>query len=178
MKNVCWIALILLVMVPAMGGAQTADDQYDYKGGDKEFTFVGGGNSGSDFEGNIVSLEGRLGYFFSEYFAFNIRQACSYMDFVNAGNGWTASTRLGLDVNFDFNRFKPFLGASFGGVYGDYITERFIAGPEVGFKYFVNSTTYFLTLVEYQFLFDDVDEADDHFDDGSYEYTFGLGFRF
>lgn len=178
MKNVCIIAILLLVMFPVAAGAQGDEGEYDYRGGDREFTIVGSGNSDKDFEGTTFSFEGSLGYFLSEYFSFNIRQGYSYQDFAGGGSDWAASTRLGLDYNFDLDRFKPIVGASFGGVYGDTITDQFVAGPEAGVKYFANTTTFFLFLLEYQFLFDDASEADDNFDEGRFIYTLGLGFKF
>lgn len=56
--------------------------------------------------------------------------------------------------------------------------ESFIAGPEAGIKYFVNDTTFINLGVEYEFVFEDADKADDAFDDGRFVYLLGIGFRF
>ncbi len=70
-----------------------------------------------------------------------------------------------------------FVGVSIGYLYGDNVNDTFIAGPEVGLRYFINDTTFVNMLVEYEFLFEDADEVDEQFDDGRYVYTVGLGVR-
>jgi hypothetical protein len=85
---------------------------------------------------------------------------------------------VGVDFNFPFERYVPYLGATIGYLYGDdSVDEQFIAGPEAGLKSFVNDTTFILAAVEYQFLFDDADDADEAFDDGRFVYTLGIGFK-
>ena len=52
-----------------------------------------------------------------------------------------------------------------------------MAGPEGGVKYFVNNTTFIFGSVQYQFFFEDDDDAEDSFDDGQWVYALGIGFR-
>jgi hypothetical protein len=47
-------------------------------------------------------------------------------------------------------------------------------GLEGGLKYFVNSTTFVLGRLEYQWLLDDDEEG---FDDGQWVYVVGIGFK-
>lgn len=164
----------LLILLPLTAGAQM--EGYDYERGQMEFTLAGSGQSDESFDGATLGFEATLGYFLTEHWEGVIRQGFAFAD-VSGGSDWNASTRVGVDYNFDFGRFKPLLGASLGYVYGDEINDQFIAGPQAGLKYFVNATTFLYGLVEYEFLFDDADEADDNFDDGRFVYTVGIGFK-
>jgi hypothetical protein len=101
----------------------------------------------------------------------------TFNDVTGSDDEWAAATRVAVDYNFDMGRFWPFVGGSFGYVYGDAVEDTFVAGPEVGLRYFVNETTFVLGLVEYEFFFEDSDEAEDAFDDGRFVYTLAMGFR-
>ena len=69
------------------------------------------------------------------------------------------------------------LNADIGYRYGD-VHNTFVAGPEGGVKYFVNSTTFVQFNVNYQFFFDNnTDSAGDAFSDGQFLYSLGIGFR-
>ena len=57
-------------------------------------------------------------------------------------------------------RWWPFVGGSLGYIYGDAVSDTWVAGPEAGVRYFVNETTFILGLVEYEFFFDNADEAE------------------
>ena len=45
-------------------------------------------------------------------------------------------------------------------------------------KFFVNTTTFITAGIEYQFLFEGTNDADDNFDDGRFVYLLGIGFTF
>ncbi|MGH7215097.1 MAG: hypothetical protein ACREIT_10075 [Tepidisphaeraceae bacterium] len=47
-----------------------------------------------------------------------------------------------------------------------------------GVKFFVNSTPFIFLMAEYQFFFEDSDDAGDAFDDGQFVYSLGIGLRF
>ncbi len=173
-KAAIFLLGILLILTPLTAGAQAED--YSYRPGQMEFTLSGSGSSDEEFDGTVLSVEAGLGYFLTESWEGFIRQGFAFAD-VPGGSDWAAATRLGVDYNFDFGRFKPLIGATIGYVYGDEINDQFIAGPQIGLKYFANLTTFVYGLVEYEFLFDDADEADDAFDDGRFVYTVGIGFK-
>ena len=59
----------------------------------------------------------------------------------------------------------------------DGVKEQFIAGPELGLKAFLTPKAFVYVNAEYQFLFDDADQADDNFNDGRFVYSLGLGFK-
>ena len=78
------------------------------------------------------------------------------------------------DYHLDLGRFWPFFGANLGYVYGEDVSDTWALGLEGGLKYFVNSTTFVLGRVEYQWLLDDDDEG---FGDGQWVYVVGIGFK-
>lgn len=144
--------------------------------GDKEMTLSGSGTSDNDFDNTTFSADLGLGYFFSENLEGVFRQNVAVVD-TPGGSDWNGSTRVGADFNFDLDKWRPYVGATIGYLYGDTVKESFIAGPEVGLKAFVNDTTFIIAGVGYDFVFEDADDADDAFDDGRFIYNLGIGFR-
>ncbi len=160
---------ILCLILPAATFAQ------GFSQGDKALTLTGSGSSDNEFVDNVFNVEANLAYFFTDNVEGAIRQ--SFARFDEEGNDWAASTRVALDYDFDVGNWGPFIGVSFGYRYGEATSDTWVAGPEAGVRYFVNDTTYILGLIEYQFFFDESDNADDAFDDGAFIYTLGIGFR-
>ncbi len=148
-----------------------------YKEGDLELTLGGNGSSDEQFNGTVFNIEAGLGYFMSKNFETIWRQGISYAD-APGSNNWNGSTRFSLDYHFDLSRLYPYLGANIGYLYGDTVEEQFIAGPEGGIKYFVNTKTFITCGVEYQFFFKNKDEADENYNDGRFVYILGIGFKF
>lgn len=169
-RKISMVVLLGFFLAPCAAMAQ-------FQMGDKELTLNGNGSSDDDFDNTVFSVEAGLGYFFNKNLEGLVRQGVSVVDIPGSNDLWNGSTRLGLDYHFDLQQWQPFLGASIGYLYGDSVEETFIAGPEVGVKAFVNTTTFILASVEYQILFEDADEADDQFDDGRFVYNLGIGFR-
>ena len=64
------------------------------------------------------------------------------------------------------------------GAITDNTDEAFVVGPEAGFKFYALQKTFILGQMEYQFAFEDVDDADEAADDGQFVYTLGIGFNF
>ena len=169
-RKIFVVAMLGFLLAPCAAMAQ-------FQMGDKELTLSGNGSSDDQFDNTAFSMEAGLGYFPSNNLEILLRQGVSVLD-VPGDNLWNGSTRLGLDYHFDLQTWQPFLGVSIGAIYGDNVKDQFIAGPEVGVKAFVNTTTFILASVEYQILFDDTDEIDDLYDDGRYVYNIGIGFKF
>lgn len=142
-----------------------------------ELTLVGSGSSDESFDGTTLSTEAAVGYFISDNMELVVRQGISFAD-RPGDNDWNGSTRGAFDYHFDMYPLYPFIGANFGMLYGDTVEEQFIAGPEGGLKCLVNDTTFLFGLIEYEFLFDDAEDADDNFDDGRFVYSIGIGFTF
>jgi hypothetical protein len=164
------IVVAALLLVPTLS--------YGYfEEGDKEITLSGSASNGSDFDGVFIGANGSIGYFVTDNLELSVRQSLTYTD-VGVSSALNGSTRVAGDFHFDLEAWQPFVGANFGYVYGDAVSDTFEAAPEAGIKWFVNSTTFVFAMVEYQFFFDEADEADNAFEDGQFLWTLGIGFRF
>src|SRR5688572_13475039 len=163
------IGALGLFLMPAAAQAQ-------FDEGDWEMTLTGSGTSDNDFDATTLAFDVGIGYFFTDGLEAGVRQGLGVAD-TGGDSSWAGSTRVFLDYHFDLDRWQPYIGASFGYIYGDDTHETFIAGPEGGVKYFVNSTTFIFASIEYQFLFDEADDAEDSVDDGLFVYGLGIGFK-
>ena len=169
-------ALAALFSLPAATQAQVENPW--------ELTLGGGATNSNDFDGFSGDIRGSIGYFFTENLELSLRQSVQYNDIGGAagdGSAWNASTRVAFDIHFplgDRGHIVPFVGGNIGFVYGESVVDTWAAAPEVGLKIFLNSTTFVFVQGEYQFFFEDGDDADDAFDDGAFVYSVGLGLRF
>jgi hypothetical protein len=155
----------------------TASFAQGFVQGDKTMHLGGSGSSDNDFIDNDWSIAGSLGYFFTDEWEAFFRQDVIFNDVAGSDDNWIGDSRIGANYNFDMGRWWPFVGAQIGYVYGDVVDDTWVAGPSGGVRYFVNDTTYILGRVEYEFFFDDTDEAEEALDDGRFIYTVGIGFR-
>jgi hypothetical protein len=172
-KKALYLVSAVLLMAPVSAFAQSGNP---YQKGVREFTVVGSGSSDESFDNTALNTSLSIGQFFTDRLQGAIRQDISFSDI--GSSNWNGSTRLVADYHFGSGRLVPLLGITLGYIYGDNVKEQFIAGPEAGLKFFMNSTTFVYGLIEYQFLFDDADDADDSFDDGRWVYGLGLGMTF
>ena len=161
---------VLCLILPAGAFAQ------GFNQGDKAVLLNATGASENDFDSTIFSIEGELGYFFSPRIEGAVRQSIQFSNIEGIGSATNASTRAAGDYHFDLGRFWPFAGASLGYVYGDNVTDSWEAGLEGGLKFFVNSTTFILGRLEYQWFLNG-HHAEDGFNNGQWFYTIGIGFR-
>jgi outer membrane protein W len=169
-----------LLVVAAMALLPAAAANAQFQAGDWELTLGGTGSNGPDFNGTTFNVNGSLGYFLTKELEVGVRQGIGYTDIGNAGgdgSAWVASTRVALDYHFDLNKIQPYIGANIGFVYGDGVHDTWEAAPEAGVKFFVNSTTFIQLSVEYQFFFDQDDDASEAFSDGQFVYGLNIGFR-
>lgn len=147
--------------------------------GTNEFSVSGAGTSDKNFDNNAFTMNLMFGRYMSEGNLLGVRQLASAVNNQEAEEtDWNGSTRLFYDFHFDMDHWKPFLGVSVGYIYGETLEESWIAGPELGLKYYPLTNTFIAAQLEYQFLFDDADEADDQFEDGVYIYSLGMGYNF
>ncbi len=146
--------------------------------GDKEITLGGAGSSDKDFDDTVFSVQGSWGQYLSEASLWGVRQTVNARDTEGESVKFDGSTRVFYDYHFGTGKARPFIGASIGGVYGDRVDETFMAGPEVGFKYWVQDKTFITAMAEYQFLFKSGSDAQDRYDDGVFLYSIGIGFNY
>lgn len=173
-------ATTLLALLPAIA---TAQEGREYRGGARagnhEITLSGTGNNNNDFNAGSLGITGSYGYYFTNAVELSLRQSFSWSGADNSDDNWSGSTRIAADYHFLTNgRFRPFLGVNIGYIYGDSVNNTGTIGPEIGFKYFVNDTTFVLVQSEYQVFFDSGNSVSNAFDDGAFQHTIGLGFVF
>jgi len=158
-----------IALLPTVANAQP-------KQGDWELTLGGAGSNNQDFDAGSATVNLGLGVFATDWLEIVLRQSVGYND-PGTGTFWTGSTAIAADIHFDMDRFQPFIGVAFGYAYGDQ-PDTFFAGPEAGVKVYVNPRTFVFLSVQYQFFFEDADDADDAFEDGAFVYGLGIGFNF
>lgn len=153
----------------------------DFQQGDFELTLGGNATGGRDFDGIAGGINASLGYFATDQLELGVRQSVNYTDVgtaPDAGGQLSGSTRVFGDFHFDMGQWQPYVGANIGYVYGDGTADTWAAAPELGVKYFLNSTTFVFAAAEYQFFFDEADNVDDSFSEGQFIYSLGLGVKF
>jgi hypothetical protein len=168
--------MLILVSVPRVAAAE------EYDRSPWEFTLAGTGTSDKEFDNNSVGVDIGLGFFLGP-FDLGVRQSLNYASTSTAfgdTDAFDGSTRAFADFEIEIGPFAPFIGANIGYVYGDFVKDQFIAGPEGGLKIYFheNHDVFIFGRIEYQFFFEDSDQADDAFEDGQFVYTIGVGFRF
>ena len=159
-----FVVLAVVALLPAFAMAQPSE-------GDWELTLTGNGGSNHDFDTTQLGASASLGYFIMKPLEVGIRQSMSYATSDSLDEDLLGgSTRLFVDWHFDLDAFQPFVGASLGYAYGDFIDEEScFAGLEAGLKYFLHKDTFIYGLVEYQWLLDEGCE------EGEWVYSLGIG---
>ena len=166
-----------LMVVAALALLPAAVAQAQFQAGDYSLSLSGNGSNGPDFNGATFGVNADIGYFLTKEWEVSLRQSVDYNDIGVQGGNLAFGTTIGVDYHFDMGRWQPYVGANIGYRYGD-VNNTFVAGPEGGVKYFVNSTTFVQFNVNYQFFFDNnTDSAGDAFSDGQFLYSLGIGFR-
>ena len=143
-----------------------------------EFVLFGSGASDKDVSHGSAAVSGSLGYFLGDHLELAFRQDVIFSDTPAAGSNTHASSRLAADFVFGAGTFQPFLGGNIGYVYGDAVRDTWEAAPEGGIKLFLRSHTFLQLMAEYQFFFQNDDEVNAAFDNGSWVYSLGLGMTF
>jgi Outer membrane protein beta-barrel domain len=177
--------LVLLALTAApglvLGESSMSNETTGAVAGEKEITLSGTGSSDRNIDAGSFGMSGDLGWYITDQFVAGVRQSVSYASVEGDSNKddfWNGATRGYVDYHFSDSAFRPFLGASLGGFYGDGISDSGFAGVEAGAKYYVLPKTFLLGRAEYQWFFRDTDDADNNFDDGAWAYTVGLGYNF
>jgi hypothetical protein len=174
------LATTLIALLPTVAFAQEGREyRAGARAGNHEITLSGTGTNNNDFDSGSFGISGSYGYFMTNAFEVAVRQGFNWAGANNEDDTWNAATRLAADYHFlTAGRFRPFIGVSIGYLYGDGVRDTGFGGPELGFKYFVNDTTFVLVQSEYQFFFRSSNDVGNNFDDGAFQHTIGLGFVF
>ena len=148
-----------------------------FEAGDVDLNLAAQGANGPDFDAFAASANAQIGYFATDALEVGIRQTVSYQD--SAGSTLGGTTAVFVDYHFEVaENLFPYVGANIGYAYGDLFNDTFFAAPEAGVKYFVSDAAYIFGSAQYQFFFEDADDADDSFSDGQFLYTVGIGLVF
>lgn len=178
--NTAAITFCFVSALPMAASAQYLETRP--RQGDHEFSISGTGSSDQSFNSGSFGVTSDLGWYLQDQMVVGLRQSINYASIEGESiedDFWNGSTRGYLNYQFLGDRARPFVGGSLGGIYGDGVKDSAFAGLEVGLKYYVQTETYLLTRVEYQFLFSSTSDATDAFqDDGIWAYTVGLGYNF
>ena len=170
LRKSLFVPVLGLLLLPAVASAQ-------FQQGNWSLELNGQGSNDQDFRTGSAAVGLELGYFATKEILVGVRQSVIWAD---GGSDLSGSTRLVADYHFDLDRWQPFVGASIGYQYnnvgdddagGDDDDDSWVAGPEVGVKYFVNSTTYVRLSAAYDF---DLEEG---LDEGAFVYGLGIGFK-
>lgn len=169
------------ILVPGVAFAQSDlnmdTDSYARDVGDWELRLSGTGASDKDFETNSFGMSATVGRYVYPGVLVGIQQDANFADTENDNQLW-ASTRIFGQYVFDLGQWQPYVGAAFGGTYGEDVNSTFTAGPQLGVKYYADRNTFIYVGTEYQFAFEDSDEIDDAFSDGSFIHGLGIGINF
>jgi hypothetical protein len=159
--------------------AQTDPDRYGPDAGNWELTLGATGSNDNEFDAGAFSLATSLGFFLTDGFELGVRHDMTFFDADDTDSTFAATTRGFLDYNIDLGRIYPYLGFNLGGRYGDNgVDETGTAAPEWGIKFYALEKTFVVASMEYQWFFEDVDDADDEADEGQFVYGLGIGFNF
>lgn len=169
------VVVVLAFLVSLLPLSTASAQDFGFRQGEFSLTLTGSGSNDSDARNGGANANANLGYFVMDQLELSLRQSLGYSDF-GGGSSWTGGTRVGVDYYFDLDRFQPFVGASFGFLYGDQFDDTFAAGPEAGIRFLVNETTFIFASVAYEFFFDNAENADGAFEDGQFVYSLGIGF--
>lgn len=148
--------------------------------GDRELMVAGSGSSDVDFDNNRLNLSVSFAQFLTDAASLGVRQDVHWVD-PDVGS---SILRGATDVfaHWHFGEpgamVRPFLGVNVGYFYGDELTNTWVAGPELGAKWYVQPQTFILTQIDYQWTFTDADDIDENWDDGRFRYQVGVGYNF
>ncbi len=183
MNKITTTALLLTCALPVLAVAQQpSSSNFGPSAGDREFSISGAGSSDRRFNSGTFGVTGEYGWYQSDHVVWGIRQSVNYASIRGESlkdDFWNGSTRGYGNYQFGTGASRPFVGGSLGFIYGDGVKNSGFAGLETGLKHYMNSTTYLLGRVEYQFFFSkERSEFDEGFKDGAWAYTVGLGYNF
>ncbi len=171
-------AVAILLVGNAHAQSFSTHSEYGAVAGDWELTLDGRGANDRKFNGGSGGVAVSLGYYLADQWEVSVQQGIGISKPSNASSSVDGLTLFTLDYYFLLNRWRPFIGASFGGIYGENVRNSFLAGPEAGVKFYVQPKTFIEARLDYQWLFRSGGNIDDRIRDGRFGYSLGIGFNF
>lgn len=154
------------------------NDGWGARAGDWELTLGGGGGTNQDLDNSLGGIDFSVGHYFTDSLSLSLRQSVNYSNGAVGGAEYDGATFVALDHHFGADRLRPFVGVNVGRAYGDNTNETWAAGLEAGLKFYVQPRAFLFALVNYAWSFEDSNDIDDAFDDGSILWNVGVGFNF
>ncbi len=147
--------------------------------GVRELTFGGSGGVDRGFNDSFGGATASYGVYFNNEWLGVVRQSINYNNPDVGATRWSGSTRVAANYHFtELGMVMPFVGASFGRIYGDAVHDTWTAGLEAGLKYYVRRQVFVFAMVEYSWFFERGRQLDNNFDKGQFGWTTGVGFNF
>jgi hypothetical protein len=137
-----------------------------------ETTLGGSGVSLNEFDSNFIGVTGSLGYYVTDWMPIGIRQNLNLSFGEDLSDSYLGISRAFIDFQAPLGSFQPFIGAVVGAQYGKNIDEKLVYGPEAGFKYWVNESTFMFIQGEWLAV------EGESFENGNVVYTTGFGLNF
>jgi hypothetical protein len=168
-----------LAQVQTTAGSPTGPGYGLRRAGEREVTIGGSGASNRQFDNSFGGVNFSYGAYLNENNAWAIRQSINYSNPDVGGTQWQGSTRVAFDYHIPTTAsVRPFVGANFGGVYGDALRDTLAAGLEGGLKFYVQPRTFIYGIAEYGWFFRHARSIDNTFRDGAFNWSLGLGYNF
>lgn len=171
-------AAIVFSMLLAVGTA--APVQATQAKGDSSLMLGGSFYHTQGTDVGVLNLDLGYGYFLTENWEVGVLQTLWYDIVDDEDDSWWASTIPYFNYNFRTQEaFQPFVGAFIGVSYNeDDVTGTL--GPQLGFKSFVNDSTFVIVKYRYEWFFDELDfeDIEDSSSEGNHVVTLGVGFVF
>jgi hypothetical protein len=171
-----FLTFALAASLMASPAAFAQEGAYGPDANDWEITLSGGGTNDNDFTQSQFNADVNLGRYLTRNWLVSVQQGLSYSDV--GGSSWNGSSRVGADYHFDMGEVRPYVGANVGYLYGDNTNDTWIAAGQGGLKWYVKQETFIFGEAEYQWLFDETNQAANNIDDGRIVYNLGIGFNF
>jgi len=165
-----FFAFAALVALPGLAfGQNMAND-----GGPFEVTVNASGSNNREFTTGAVNVGGSVGFLPLPFLEVAVRDGFSYAD-PGTGYTWNNTVQGAIDFEIPLDRFEPYVGANVGYFATHNNGSSPEAAPEAGLKFFFTKNVFIYGQVEYDFYWR---KTGNTFNNGSFDYIAGLGFRF
>lgn len=171
-KSGIYIAAAIMVLTPLISAAQTGSG---FQPGERKFTVIRTGLNNGKLDRTGLGSSWSIDRFLNLEKV--VRQDGSFIN-IPDDRDWNDSPRVIANYYFGSDAWVPLVGLSMGYIRDPEEDDRFVAGSEIGIKYFMNQTTFLYGLLEYQFHINDVVDVRDIYENGRFVYGVGLGLTF
>ncbi len=173
----CALGLLLAAATATQAMAQSASTppytpQVGPRPGDFELLLTGSGTSTNNFDNNTFGTTGSLGYFLTDSWLAGFRQTLGFGLADDSRDVWNGQSVVFIQYNLNLGRWRPYIGAFIGGVYGKGVEDDGVGGLEGGLKWYANESTFLYGGASYGPTFTE------GFDEGVLQYAVGIGFNF